>query len=99
MCDMEQTEKSELFIADISCLSSLQPDFARCSAVSWAATLYTHFRGFLPLTALLHGTPAAAGVSQTLRRGTMNGITEVSQRAPPTFGWTAITFGIGPLSS
>ena len=31
------------------------------------------------LAALLHGTPAA-GVSQTLRRGTWNGITELSQR-------------------
>ena len=39
---------------------------------------------------------AAAGVSQTLRRGTRNGITELSQRAPPIFGWAAITFGIGP---
>jgi len=34
-----------------------------------------------------------------LRRGTRNEITEVSQRAPPTFGWAAITFGIGPDSS
>ena len=47
---------------------------------------------------VLHGIPAA-GVSQTLRRGTMNGITELSQRAPPIFGWAAITFGIGPHSS
>ena len=50
------------------------------------------------LTALLHGTPAA-GVSQTLRHGTRNGITELSQRAPPIFGWAAITLGIGPYSS
>ena len=52
------------------------------------------------LAALLHGTPAA-GLSQTLRRGTKNGIsfTELSQRAPPTFRWAAITFGIGPHSS
>jgi len=49
------------------------------------------------LAALLHGT-AAAGVSQTLRRGTRNGITELSQRAPPIFGWAAITLGIGPHS-
>ena len=41
--------------------------------------------------ALLHGTPAAS-VSQTLRRGTRNGITELSQRAPPIFGWAAITW-------
>jgi len=47
--------------------------------------------------ALLHGTPVA-GVSQTLRRGTRNGITKLSQRAPPIFGWEAITLGIGPHS-
>jgi len=46
------------------------------------------------LVALLHGTPAA-GVSQPLRRGTGNGITELSQRAPPIFCWAAITLGIG----
>jgi len=50
------------------------------------------------LSALLHGTRAAA-ISQTLWRGTMNGITERSQRAPPIFGWAAITLGIGPHSS
>ena len=48
--------------------------------------------------ALLHGTPAA-GVSQTLRRRTRNGITELSQRAPPIFGRAAITLGIGPHSN
>jgi len=39
------------------------------------------------LAALLHGTPAA-GVRQTVRRGklTRNGITELSQMAPPVFG-------------
>jgi len=50
------------------------------------------------LAALLHGTPAA-GVSQTLRRGTRNGITELSQRAPPIFGRVAITLGISQHSS
>ena len=50
------------------------------------------------LAALLHGTPAA-GLSQTLRRGTRNGISELLQRAPPIFSWAAITFGIGPHSS
>jgi len=50
------------------------------------------------LAALLHGTPAA-GISQTLRRGTRNRITELSQRAPPIFGWATITLGIGPHSS
>jgi len=41
----------------------------------------------------------AVGVSQCLRRGTRNGITELLQRAPPTFGRAAITLGIGPHSS
>jgi len=50
------------------------------------------------LAALLHGTPAV-GVSQTSWRGTRNGITELSQTAPPIFGRAAITLGIGPHSS
>jgi len=50
------------------------------------------------LATLLHGTPAA-GVSQTLLRCTRNGITELSQKAPPTFGWAAITSGIIPHPS
>ena len=41
------------------------------------------------LAALLHGTRAGA-VSQTLWRGTRNGFTELSQRAPPIFGWATI---------
>jgi len=54
------------------------------------------FRSFMPT--LLHGTRAAA-ISQTLWRGTRNGITELTQRAPPIFGWAAVTLGIGPDSS
>jgi len=45
------------------------------------------------LVALLHGTRAAA-VSRTLWRGTRNWVTELSQTAPPIFGWAAITLGI-----
>jgi len=37
--------------------------------------------------------------SARLRRSTRNGITELPQRAPPIFGWAAITLGIGPHSS
>jgi len=37
-----------------------------------------------------------AGVSQTLRRGTRNAITELSQTAPPIFGWAAITLSTDP---
>ena len=50
------------------------------------------------LAALLHGTRAAA-VSQTFWHGTRNGIMELSQRAPPIFGWAAFTLGISPHSS
>jgi len=35
----------------------------------------------------------------TLRRGTRNGITELSQRAPPKFGWAAMALGIGAHST
>jgi len=49
------------------------------------------------LAALLHSSPAA-GVSQTLRRDTRNGVMELSQRAPPIFSWVAITLGISPHS-
>ena len=47
----------------------------------------------LYLTALMHGTRSAA-VSETLWRGTRNGIMELSQMATPIFGWAAITFSI-----
>jgi len=50
------------------------------------------------LAALLHGT-TAAGVSQTLRHCTRNGITELSQRAPPIFDRPAITLGNNPHST
>jgi len=75
--------------------------------------MYIHFRALL-LDRILHspiftlrpslafayiGSVIAWGVSQTLRRGTRNGIMELSQRAPPIFGRAAITLGIGPHSS
>jgi len=50
------------------------------------------------LAGCLHGT-RAEGISQTLWRGTRNRTTELMQRAPPIFGWAAITLGIGPHSS
>jgi len=95
------------FVTAATSLTRDQPNFAWCLAVSWAGTLYIHccpLTEFCPvqnslcvqvlhspiLAALLHGIPAA-GVSQTLRRGTRNGITELSQTAPPIFGWAAVT--------
>jgi len=66
-----------------------------CPVQNW---LYVQVLHCSILAALLHSTPAA-GVSQTLLRGTRNGITEPSQRASPIFGWAAITLGIGPHCS
>jgi len=106
------------FVTAAASFTGGQPKFARCLAVSWAATLYIHFQGLLATDGILprakftlrpslassyigsvtarHST---SGVSQTLRRGTKNGITELSQKAPPILGCAAITLGIGPHSS
>ena len=61
-------------------------------------TVYVQVLRFPVLAALLHGSPAA-GISQSLRRGTRNGITELSQRAPSIVGRAAITLGIDPHCS
>ena len=110
------------FVTATTSLIEGQPNFARCLDVSWAGTLYIHFRGLLPPDRILpvakftlrpslascvllywqrccmHGTPAA-GDSQTLRRRTRNGITELWHMAPSIFGRAAITLGIDPHSS
>ena len=41
------------FVTAPTSLNGRQPNFARCSAVSWAATLYIHFRGLLPPDGIL----------------------------------------------
>ena len=50
------------------------------------------------LAALLHG-PRAVGMSQTLWRGTRNGITELSHRVPTILNRVTIMLGITPHSS
>ena len=104
------------FITATTSFTRGQPNFARCLAVSWAGTLYIHFRrppgGVLPSAKFILrpslvfsyiGSVTAqystSGVRETLRRGTRNGITKISQRAPPMCCWAAITLGIGPHSS
>jgi len=85
------------------------PGLVHCIYIFWGSCSLTEFRHVQNslciqvlrspiLAALLHGTPAAAA-SRTLGRGTRNGITELLQRAPPIFGWGAITLGICPYSS
>ena len=103
------------FVTAPTSLNGCQPNFARCLAVSWAGTLYMHFRGLLPLTKFCHvqhslyvkvlRSPwqryytALAAVRQTLWCGTGNGITELLQRVPPILDRAAIALGIGPHSS
>jgi len=43
------------FVTAATSLNGSQPNFARCLAVSWAGTLYIHFRGFLPRNRILPG--------------------------------------------
>jgi len=41
------------FVTAATSLNGGQPNFARCLAVSWAGTLYIHFRGILPRNGIL----------------------------------------------
>ena len=41
------------FVTAATSLNGSQPNFARCLAISWAGTLYIHFRGFLPRNGIL----------------------------------------------
>jgi len=104
------------FVTAATSLTRGQPNFARCMAVSWAGTLYMHFRGLLPPDSIsprakftlrpslafsyigsVTARHSSSGISETLQRGISlsNGIMELSQRAPPIFGWVAITLDIG----
>ena len=93
-------------------LSGGEPNFTRCLAVSCAGILYIHFWGLLPPNGILPNSlcpsfafshigsvtawHSSSGASQSLRRDTRNGITELSQRAPLIFSRAAVTLGIGP---
>ena len=43
------------FVAAATSLTGSQPNFARCLAVSWAGTIYIHFRGLLPPDGIFPG--------------------------------------------
>jgi len=49
-CSKFQRVSRLAFVTTATSLTEGQPNFARCLAVSCAATLYIHFRGLLPLT-------------------------------------------------
>jgi len=79
------------------------PLAAEIGSLVWVTP--ANFNGFCVLTSLLQRRRSAEA-NRTLHdlwpspgRGTRNGITELSQRTPPIFGWAAIILGIGPHSS
>ena len=94
------------FVTAVMWLTEGQRNFARCLAVSWAATLNVHFRGLLPLTVFL--PDAKCTLRPILAFSYIGSITarhSSSGRQPcwtegatyiPIFGRAAITFGIGP---
>jgi len=99
----QRFSRLDLFTAATS-LTRGQPNFERCLAVSWAATLYIHFRGLLPPDGILPGAKftlrpslAFSYIGSVTARHFSSG--RLSQRAPPIFGWAAITLGIDPHSS
>jgi len=86
-----------------------QPNFVRCLPVSWAGTLYIHFRGLLSHYGILPDAKftlrpslALSYIGSVTARHSSSGRQPncgVDQRAPPIFDRAAITLGIGPHSS
>jgi len=76
---------------------------AEIGSVVWGTP--ANFNGFRVLASLLQRrrspqpNQSLYDVWPSPWRGTRNGITELSQMAPPIFGWAAITLGIDPHSS
>jgi len=99
------------FVTAATSLTGGQPNFARCLAVSWAATLYMHFQGLLPLYGVLPGAkftfiPSLAFSYSWSVAARHSSIVGVSQTFRPCaeggtyiFDRAAITLDIGPHSS
>ena len=111
---------SRLGFLSATSLTGGQPNFARCLAVSCAATLCIHFRRLLPPDGIsphvkftLRPSLAFSYIGSVTARHSSSGRqpncaawykewnygTFPEVRAPPIFGWAAITLGIGPYSS
>ena len=91
-------------------LNGSQPYFARCLAVSCAATLYKHFWWLLPRNGILPAAkfslrPPSLALSywqhycMALEQWAQAKLCGIENRAPPIFGRATITLGIGPHSS
>jgi len=77
------------FVTAATVLNGSQPNFARCLAISWAATLYIHFRGLLPPNGIM------VQVMKSCNFRSSSFSTEGGTDIPRA----AITLGIGPYSS
>jgi len=100
------------FVTATTSLNGSQPNFARCLAVSCAATLYIHFWRLLPRNGILPGAkfslrPPSLALCywqhyckcKALEQWARAKLCGVQHRAPPIFGRATITLGIGPHSS
>ena len=75
------------FLTPLTSLNRGQPNFARCLAVSWAGTLYIHFRGFLPPNRILRGAKFTLCSSSSLVFSYVGSVTaqHSSSRHQPNF--------------
>jgi len=76
------------FVTAETSLTGGQPNFAGCLAVSWAGTLYIHFRGLLPLTEFLPGAKFTLRPSLALSYiGSVTARHSSSRRQPIFAAW------------
>jgi len=94
------------FVTAPMSLNRGHPSFARCLAISWAGTLYTHLWGLLPPDGILTGAEFTLRPSLAFSCVTAQHLSSgrqpncgIEQRVPPIFGRAAITLGIDPHSS
>jgi len=86
-------------------LNGSQPNFARSLALSWAGTLYIHFRGILPRNGILPGAKftlrpslALSYIDSVIARHSSRGVSQTVRRwAPSIFGRAAITLSLAHI--
>ena len=77
-------------------LTGGQPNLARCLAVSWAGTLYIHFRGLLPSDGMLLGAKFTLRPSLAFSYiGSVTARHSSSGRQPKFAEWNYDTFAEG----
>jgi len=94
------------FVNAATSLTAGQPNFARCLAVFWAATLYMHFRGSCPLTEfcqvqnsryvqVLHSPILAALLHGTPAAGVSQTLRRVTRMELLNFRWGSTYIRLG----